>query len=211
MFDPDHGRDRQGRHRRPHDVPGVALRGLRGPHEAGDRHDRGGAPRAAALARRPGQAARGRAPADADDVRPRDAPRGRVLQRDRELLAAHRRPRPGHRAVHAARLLPRRLPGRARRVARHRAAAPRDVRGRRLPQEHARRLRVPAALARSTTGRCGSTSSRSACQQVVYMSRDPEPLRAPRVVDGGRADRPAHRADRSRGRDPARRRARSTT
>ena len=90
-----HGGDRQGRHRRPHDVPRVALRRQRGPHEAGDRDDRGGTPRAPALARRPREDARGRAPADADDVRPRDAPRGRLLQRDRELLTPHRRPGPG--------------------------------------------------------------------------------------------------------------------
>ena len=40
----------------------------------------------------------------------------RLLQRHRELLAAHRRPRPGDRAQHAARLLPRGLPARHRRV-----------------------------------------------------------------------------------------------
>ena len=50
-----------------------------------------------------------------------------------------------HRAVHAARLLPRRLPGRDRRVARDGAAAARHVRGRPVAQVDARRARVPTA------------------------------------------------------------------
>ncbi len=52
------------------------------------------------------------------DVRPRDDAADRLLQRHRELLAPHRRPRAGRAAAHAARLLPRRLPRRHRRVAR---------------------------------------------------------------------------------------------
>ena len=105
---PDHRRGARGPHR-DHGVPGLPLRRLRRADEAGRRLDRGGAPRAARAAREPEQAPRGRAPADADDLRPRDAPRGRVLLRHRELLAPHRRPRAGRGAVHAARLLPRRL------------------------------------------------------------------------------------------------------
>ena len=54
-----------------------------------------------------GQAARGPAAAHAHAVRPRDDARGRLLQRHRELLGAHRRPRTGRGAVHAARLFPR--------------------------------------------------------------------------------------------------------
>ncbi len=42
---PRHRRDRRRRDRRPHDLPGLALRRRRGAHEAGDRHDRGGAAR----------------------------------------------------------------------------------------------------------------------------------------------------------------------
>ena len=42
-------------------------------------------------------------------------PGGRLLQRHRELLDAHRRPQSGRAAVHPARLLPRRLPARHRR------------------------------------------------------------------------------------------------
>ena len=55
-------------------------------------------------------------------LRHRDDAPGRLLLRDRELLAAHRRPRARHGAEHPARLLPRGLPARHRRVARHRAA-----------------------------------------------------------------------------------------
>ena len=48
---------------------------------------------AAGAAREPEQAPGGRTPADAHDLRPRDAARGRVLLRHRELLAPHRRSR----------------------------------------------------------------------------------------------------------------------
>ena len=54
----------------------------------------------------------------AHPVRPGDDPPGRVLLGHRELLAPHRRPRPGHRPRHADRLLPGRLPAGHRRVAR---------------------------------------------------------------------------------------------
>ena len=46
--------------------------------------------------RAPGQAARGPAAADAHDVRRGDDAPGRLLRRHRELLDAHRRPRPRH-------------------------------------------------------------------------------------------------------------------
>ena len=62
-----------------------------------------------------GQAARGPAAAHAHPVRPGDDPGGRLLQRHRELLDAHRRPRPRRAAVHPARLLPEGLPARHRR------------------------------------------------------------------------------------------------
>ena len=82
-----------------------------------------------ALLRARGQAARGAAAAHAHPVRPRDDGRGRLLQRHRELLDAHRRPRLRPAAVHPARLLPRRLPARHRREPRRRAPAARPVRG----------------------------------------------------------------------------------
>ncbi len=96
---------------------------------AGDRGDRGGAGRAARRARARGQAARGAAAADADHLRRRDDAPGRQLLGHRELLAAHRRPRGRQPAEHPARLLPRGLPAGHRRVAQHRAADRRDVRG----------------------------------------------------------------------------------
>ena len=135
------------------DLPGHALRRRAGADGArGPRH-RGRAGRAAGRAGAPGQAAGGPAAADAHPVRPGDDPPGRVLLGHRELLAPHRRPRRRHRAGHADRLLPRRLPAGHRRVARDRAADRRHVRGRHVAQAQPRRLRLPAARRRSTTGR----------------------------------------------------------
>jgi excinuclease ABC subunit B len=74
------------------------------------------------------QAARGPAAPDAHAVRPGDDVGGRVLQRHRELLDAHRRPHLWRAAVHTPRLLPRRLPAGHRREPRRRAAAARPVR-----------------------------------------------------------------------------------
>ncbi len=89
------------------DLPGHPLRGQRGPDAPGDRDHRGRAGRAPGHPGAREQAARGAAPADADQLRPRDAARGGVLQRDRELLAAHRRPDGrASRSLHAPRLLP---------------------------------------------------------------------------------------------------------
>ena len=129
--------------------------------------DRGRAAGAARLVRGRGQAARGAAPAHAHAVRPGDDERGRLLQRHRELLDAHRRPRLRRAAVHPARLLPRRLPARHRREPPGGAPAARPVRGRPQPQGHARRARLPPAVgarqppAASST-RCSSGST-SAC------------------------------------------------
>ena len=111
---PDHRRDaaRAAAHA---DLPGHPLRRRRRADGPGDGQDRGRAAGAAGLVRGRGQAARGAAPAHAHAVRPRDDERGRLLQRHRELLDAHRRPRLRRAAVHPARLLPRRLPARHRR------------------------------------------------------------------------------------------------
>ena len=144
------------RARRARDLPGHPLRHRRRAHARGDRAHRGGAPGAARLVREGGQAPRGAAPADAHPVRPRDDAGGRLLQRDRELLGAARRPRPRRGAEHAARLLPRRLPHGHGREPPVRAAAPRPVRGRPLPQGAAHRARLPPARAPPTTGRCAS-------------------------------------------------------
>ena len=51
------------------------------------------------------------------------------------------------------------------------AADRRHVRGRPLAQADAGRLRLPAARARSTTGRCASTSSSQRVPQIVFVSR----------------------------------------
>ena len=102
------------------------------------------------------QAARGSAAAHAHAVRPRDDPGGRLLQRHRELLDAHRRPGLRRAALHAPRLLPEGLPPHHRREPRRRAAAPRAVRGRPEPQGHAGRPRLPVAERRATTDRSAS-------------------------------------------------------
>ena len=102
--------------------------------------------RAAGRARAPGQAARGAAAAHAHHLRPRDDAPGRLLLRHRELLAGtSTAARPGTAPTLPARLLPRGLPPRHRRVARDRAADRRHVRGRHEPQAQPRRARVPAA------------------------------------------------------------------
>ena len=83
---------------------------------------------------------------------------------------------PGSAAVHAARLLPGRLPGLHRRVApapcRRSAACSRaTARARRRWSTTASACRL-----RSTTGRCASTSSSIACRQVVFVSATPGPF-----------------------------------
>ena len=126
-------------------LPGHPLRGRPGADGAGDPRHRGRAGGAAGRAGAAGQAARGAAAADAHHLRHRDDAAGRLLLRHRELLDAHRRPRAGQPAALPARLLPRRLPHRHRRVARDRPADRRHVRGRRLAQADPDRARLPAA------------------------------------------------------------------
>ncbi len=94
----------------------------------------------------PGQAAGGAAAADAHQLRRRDDEAGRVLLGHRELLAPHRRPAGRVGARDADGLLPRGLPARHRRVARHGAADRRHVRGRHVAQAQPGGLRLPAAL-----------------------------------------------------------------
>ncbi len=99
-----------------------------------------------------------------------------------------------------ARLLPRRLPRRDRRVARHRAADRRDVRGRRLPQAHPRRARLPpaerarqpaaalggvprpASARRSTSRRRRAGTSSGVADGVVEQIIRPTGLIDPQVV-----------------------------
>ena len=100
-----------------------------------------------------GQAAGGAAPAHANHLRHRDDAADRVLLGHRELLKAHRRPRGRDRTGHPDRLLSRGLPAGDRRVARHRAADRRHVRGRRVPQADPGGARLPICRQRWTTGR----------------------------------------------------------
>ena len=72
-------------------LPGVALRHAGREDEGGHRRHREGDGGARRRARGEGQGARGRAPAPADHLRPRDDARARLLLGHRELLAAPRR------------------------------------------------------------------------------------------------------------------------
>ena len=74
-------------------LPGHALRHRQRADGACGGEDRGRAAGPAQGVRGAGQAARSAAAAHAHVVRPRDDQRGRLLQRHRELLDAHRRPR----------------------------------------------------------------------------------------------------------------------
>ena len=126
-------------------LPGHPLRRRPGADGAGDQRHRGRARGAGRLLREAGQAARGAAAADAHDLRRGDDAPGRLLLRHRELLDAHRRPQPRERPQLPARLLPRGLRARRRRVPRRGAADRRHVRRRHVPQAQPGRPRLPAA------------------------------------------------------------------
>ena len=153
-----------------------------------------------------GQAARGAAAADAHDVRRRDDAPGRLLLRHRELLDAHRRP---HRAARApelpARLLPRGLPARRRRVPRRGAADRRHVRRRHVPQAQPGRPRLPAAERDGQPAAALGGVPRPDRPDHLPL-RDAGQLRARqgrRRRQRRRADHPADRPDRPRGRGQA--------
>ncbi len=154
------------------------------------------------MARRARQAPRGATAPDAHHVRPRDAARDRGVLRHRELLPAPRRALPGGGAVHAARLLPRRLPHRPRRIARHRPPAARPVRRGPVPQGHPRRPRVPAPLGARQPAPAVRGVRREGQPGRVPL-RDAEPLRVRDLRPGRGADRAPHRARRPRGDRPA--------
>ena len=172
--------------------------------------DRGRAAGAAGLVRGRGQAARGAAPADAHAVRPGDDERGRLLQRHRELLDAHRRARLRRATVHPARLLPRRLPARHRREPPGGAPAARPVRGRPQPQGRARRARLPPPVGPRQPPAEVRRGAR-ADQPVRVHVGDARAVRAARVAAGRRADRPARPGSSTRRSSSSRRRGRSTT
>ena len=116
----------------------------------------------------------------------------------RELRPLVQRPQAGRAAVHAHRLLPRRLPDDRGRVARHAAAGPRHVRRRPQPQGDAGRARLPPAQRprqpAAAVRRVGE-ADRSRC---LFMSATPGPyeLETDRRR-GGRAGHPADGAGRS--------------
>ena len=102
--------------------------------------------------------------------------RGRLLQRHRELLDAHRRPRArASRRTRCSTTSPTTSCSSSTRPTSAVPAAARPVRGRPQPQGHARRARLPAARRRATTGRCGSRSSSSASTRCVFLSATPGP------------------------------------
>ena len=142
---PAHRRGAPGRHRARGHLAGFALQRPRGDDRGRGGGDRARAERALRRARGPGQAARVPSAAAAHPVRHGDAPRARVLQRDRELLADPGRARARFAALLPARLLPRGLRLLHRRVASDRATDRRHVRGRPVAQADPRRLRVPPA------------------------------------------------------------------
>ena len=192
-------------------LPGQPLRRRPRAHGEGDHRHRARAGRPARRARAAGQAARGAAAADAHHLRHRDDAPGRLLLRHRELLAPHRRPRARLRPQLPARLLPRGLPARHRRVPRDRAADRRHVRRRHVPQAHAGRPRLPAAE------RHGQPAAEVGGVPRAHRA-DRLPLGHPRALRAGpgqgrprRADHPADRPGRPRGRGQAAPRARSTT
>ena len=97
-----------------------------------------------------------------------------------------------------ARLLPRGLPARGRRVARHRAADRRHVRGRHVPQAHAGRPRLPAAE-RHGQPAAAVRGVRRADRPDGLPVRHPGQLRAGPVGRLRRTADPAHRPGRPAG------------
>ena len=118
-----------------------------------------------------GQAARGTAPRDAHELRPRDARDDGLLLRHRELLAHLDGREPGRPAQLPHRLLPRRLPVHHGRVARDLPRSA-DARGRSQPEAHARRPRVPPAQ-RARQPAAALRRVRERVKQFVYVSATP--------------------------------------
>ncbi len=156
-----------------------------------------------ATLRAAGQAAGGPAAADAHDLRRRDDAPGRLVLRHRELLDAHGRPHPRLGAQLPARLLPRGLPRRDRRVPRRGAADRRHVRGRHVPQAQPGRPRLPAAERDGQPAAALGGVPRPDRPDDLPL-RDAGQLRA-RQGRGRRrrADHPPDRPDRPRGRHQA--------
>ncbi|CAA9336388.1 MAG: Excinuclease ABC subunit B, partial [uncultured Gemmatimonadaceae bacterium] len=173
------------------DLPGQALHHRAAVARARRGVDPAGAGRAARGAAARGEAARGAAAREPDELRRRDDARDRHVRRDRELLAPALGAQRGRATRLPLRLLPRGLPRRHRRVARHAAADPRHVQRRPRAQAHARRLRLPAA--------------ERARQPAAHLRRVPRAHAAGdlRVRDAGGAGAGAVRGRGGRAGDPA--------
>jgi len=104
--------------------PRASLRDTAGEAVRGDRRYRGRAGRPGEGAERPRPAPRGAAPAPADELRPRDAPRDRHLRRGRELLPPSRPPARREPPLDAPRLFSARLPHVRRRIRTSRSRRP---------------------------------------------------------------------------------------
>ena len=109
---------------------------------------------------------------------------------------------PRHRPQLPARLLPRGLPPRHRRVARHGAADRRDVRGRLSRKRTPRRPRLPPAVGHGQPAAEVGGVPRAHRADRLPLG-DPGPLRAGQGQRRRRADHPPHRPDRPRDRAQA--------
>jgi excinuclease ABC subunit B len=143
----------------------VAFRGARASRRAGRRDDQRGARLAAGEARVGGEAPRGAASPPAHDVRSRDDQRDRYCH-GIENYARHLTGRaPGDPPPDAARLPAERRPGHRPTRATRRCRRSRHVRRRPVAEGNAGRLRVPAAVGASTTGRSISPNGRPASRR----------------------------------------------
>ena len=191
-------------------LPGHPLRHATGQAARGDRRHRGRDGGARRRARGRGPRARGRTAPPADDVRPRDDARARLLHRHRELLAPPVPPRAGLPAVDAARLLPAGLAARRRRIAHDHPAGGRHVQERPDAQGDPRRLRVPAAV-RARQPAADVRGVRVDRPPGGLHERDTRAVRARAEQAGRPAAHPADRHRRPARSRSARPRARSTT
>ena len=145
--------------------------------------------RAARVVRGARQAARGAAAAHAHHLRPRDAARGRGrAPASRTTRATSTVAAPGETPYTLLDYFPDDFLVRARRVARHRPAAARPVRGRPVPQGHAGRARVPAAVGDGQPAAALRGVRREGQPGRLHVGHA-EPVRARGVDPGRRADR----------------------
>ena len=191
-------------------VPGDALRHAGGQAAARDGDDRRRAGGAAGGPGGGGPRARGGAAPPADDVRPRDDARARLLHRDRELLAPPLGSRARQPALDAARLLPAGLAAGRGRIPHVDPAGGGHVQERPDPQGDPGRLRVPPAV-RARQPPAHLRGVRGDGQPGRLRVGHAGPLRAGEEPADRRAAGPAHRDRGPAASRSARPRARSTT